>query len=163
MTSLQRQACLIGLTGALVLSTSGCDPYTYFNVHVAIDPAMDTDSQVIKDARTRRQIDACVVYVFADGQQIEEGKNLKTRNGIAEACQAPNTPLNVGILDYSTTRSSGKLKFTVAMKNLDSDVIAQGSTQEAAVNPGSVYPGTLEVLATPCGGSKPACEAISRP
>ncbi len=41
MTGLRRVACLIGSAVALFLSASGCSDYTYFNVHVTLDPSID--------------------------------------------------------------------------------------------------------------------------
>ena len=160
MTGLQRAACLIGSAAALVLSASGCDPYTYFNVHVTIDPVIDKDTV----NNPRQQISSCILYVFAGDQeldpnspcaaylsdgykQIEEGEDLK-RLGTVDACKAPITPLDVETLYYSTSRSSGILMFLVSMKALSGDVTVQCCSHDANVNPGQVL--TVELVAEPC-------------
>ena len=50
-----------------------------------LDPSIDDSTQ--------RQIDACVVYVFAGNEQIEGHKPLTKLSGAA-ACGSPNTGLD---------------------------------------------------------------------
>jgi hypothetical protein len=150
MTGLRRVVCLLGSTATLVLLASGCDPYTYFNVNVTMDP--NTPDQ------TRREIYRCTAYVLADGKQIEGGQILMQING-TEACRTPyagtdiNNPQNItydiGTMDYSTARSSGTIKFVVDMIEVNSPngITAQGSAQ-GNVNPGQVL--TLNLMASPC-------------
>jgi hypothetical protein len=149
MTGLWRAVCLLGSTATLVLLASGCDPYTYFNVNVTIDPSIPEP--------TRIQIDRCTAYVLADGKQIESGQTLMQLDG-TEACRAPyagtdvnnhqNITYNVGTMDYSTARSSGTIEFVVDMIEVDRTTItAQGSAQ-GNVNPGQVL--TLNLVATTC-------------
>jgi hypothetical protein len=143
MTGPQRVTCLVGLGAALVLSTSGCgDPYTYFNVHVTLQ---QSGSNLVDNA-TQRQIYSCLVYVLADGKQIENGTELRTLPGPV-ACKAPDTPLDVGTMDYSTKRSSGTLEFIINMKDTDGLVIVQGST-EGGVRSGQIV--SLDLVAETC-------------
>ena len=150
MTSLQRRACLIGLTGALVLSASGCDPYTYFNVHISIQKPQATNAV---DDLTQRQINACTVFVLADGKKIENPRTLTNFQG-TNRCLSPGTPEDLGTMDYSTTRSSGELQFIVSMYDSDTalssggKIIVQGTTT-GTVNPGHVQP-TLELVGKLC-------------
>jgi hypothetical protein len=150
MTALQRLACLIGLAAPLALSTSGCsDPYTYFNVDVKLDQSVDA-------VRTARQIASCIVYVLADGKQIEAGHDLDTIQGPA-ACKAPDTPVypnDIGTMDYSTIRSSGTIEFVVNMEDTTGAIIVQGSAQ-GGVKPSQII--QLELVGEPCGGTGSAC------
>lgn len=157
MTGLRRVVCLIGSAVALVLSASGCSDYTYFNVHVTIDPSI-----AVIDDTTQRNIDSCVVYVFAGNEQIEGHKVLTNINGTA-ACRAPKTGLDqygndtndIGTMDYSTARSSGSIRFFIDMESLDGKPTAQGSVQ-GNVNSGQVV--SLNLLAEPCGTT---CQDVS--
>lgn len=140
MTGLRRVACLIGSAAALVLSASGCTDYTYFNVHVTIDPAIDDNASI-----ARREIDSCVVYVLAGDKQIE-GWPLTNLDG-NPACSRDKTPLDVGTMDYSTARTSGTLTFIVDMLDLDRAVTVQGS-EPADIKVGRVL--SVNLIAKTC-------------
>ena len=143
MTGQQRLTRLAGLAAALLLSTSGCsDPYTYFNVHVTLEQQGST----LVDNATQRQIYSCLIYVLADGKQIEDGTELRTLPGPV-ACKAPDTPLDIGTMDYSSKRSSGTLEFIINMKDTDGLIIVQGST-EGGVRPGQIV--SLDLVAETC-------------
>jgi hypothetical protein len=154
MTGLRRVACLIGSAVALFLSTGGCSDYSYFNVHVTLDPSIDDTTQ--------RNIDSCVVYVFAGNEQIEGHKVLTNINGTA-ACRAPytgtddyhNDTNDIGTMDYSTARSSGSIRFFIDMESLDQKPSVQGSAQ-GNVNPGQVI--SLNLVAESCGTT---CQDVS--
>jgi hypothetical protein len=147
MTSRPRLAWLIGLATGLVLSTSGCDPYTYFNVDVSIN------TNTVPRA-TQRLVNACVVYVLADGKQIEKGRDLNTVEGPA-ACHSPDTPDHIGLLDYSTARSSGTVKFIINMIELNppNDITVQGSAEAAVKGGGAIV--TVPLVAEPCTSTCP--------
>ena len=155
MTGLRRLACLIGLAAPLALSTSGCsDPYTYFNVDVRLQ---QSGTNFVNN-NTQRQIAACVVYVLADGKQIENGQDLNTIQG-PSACKAPDTAANspdgdIGTMDYSTIRSSGTIKFIVNMEDTSNATIVQGSV-EGAVKPSQII--QLQLVGEPCGSGGTAC------
>ena len=155
MTALQRLACLIGLAAPLALSTSSCsDPYTYFNVDVSLQ---QSGTNFVNN-NTQRQIAACIVYVLADGKQIEAGQDLNTIQGPA-ACKAPDTAANsptgdIGTMDYSTIRSSGTIEFVVNMEDTTGAIIVQGSAQ-GGVKPSQII--QLELVGEPCGGTGSAC------
>jgi len=161
MTCLQRVACLVGSAAALVMSASGCDPYTYFNVHVTLQQ----QGANAVDSQTQNLISACKLFVLADGKLIENEQELKTIQG-PTACRHTLTPIDIGVLDYSTARTSGKLSFMVNMMDtadVSGSVIVQGTTQAEAVDPGHVEP-TLELVAGECGrGSQPACAPDPQP
>ena len=146
MTGLQRLACLIGLATVLLLSTSGCsDPYTYFNVHVTLQQ----QGTNFVNNNTERQIATCIVYVLASGKQIETGHELNTIQGPA-ACKAPDTPIDIGTMDYSTMKSSGTIKFIINMEDTANTIIVQGSA-EGAVKPSQIV--SLELVGEPCTGT----------
>jgi hypothetical protein len=151
MTRLQHMICLLGSAAALFLSTSGCSNYTYFNVHVKIDPAIDGDPQARINHTSLVDIAACGVFVKANGNKIEY-QDLVHEGG-ATACPSTKTPLDVGTMDYSTAASSGKLQFVVNMWDLGHALIAQGSV-EGAVNPGQIL--SLDLTAEQC--SKTTCD-----
>ena len=161
MNGLQRLACLIGSAAALVLSASGCDPYTYFNVHITIDPAIDNNGST-----TLREVDSCATYVFADGKQIEKGEVLTMLNG-THACKTPDTgkdasgiiTYDLGVMDYSSARSSGTIKFLINMQNLQNQSTVQGSG-EGPVSPGRGERNPVNVLikAEPCPNTCDTCQ-----
>lgn len=126
MTGLWRPVCLIGLAGALVLSSSGCTDYTYFNVHVSVDPSV-VDTSSLPTTPTLEQIDDCFFYVLdKSGRSIEgAGKELVTTESSkqgTQTCKLGYTNRDVGVLDYSTTRGSGTLTFLVSMTKYESTV-----------------------------------------
>jgi hypothetical protein len=134
----------IGLSGlaALLLSGSGCSDYTYFNVSVSLKPTGDN----YVDNSTQREINYCTVFVRHDGLLIEQGKDLRKIDG-TPACRAPDTPADVGVLDYSTAKQSGKIEFIINMDDTDHATTVQGSTS-ADVASGKVL--NLELVAAKC-------------
>ncbi|HJX65323.1 MAG TPA: hypothetical protein VJ860_15380 [Polyangia bacterium] len=158
MTNLSRVTCLLGLATALVVSTSGCDPYTYYNVHITFQLAGDN---FIKVPNTLNKIAACDISVYANDGTVPIETNIaiidRTQGRQVNACRgsetAKDTFPDLGILDYSTARSSGTLSFKVRMYDGPSpphNVIVEGSTDSVGVNPGHVLP-TVELVASPCG------------
>ena len=95
------------------------------------------------------------LYVFAGDKQIEKGEILTKLNGTA-ACGSPTTGTDkygnvtddIGVMDYSSARSSGTIKFFVTMNDLANQPTAQGSG-EAGVNPaaGEHHPVNVSVVA----------------
>jgi hypothetical protein len=154
MTTFSRVTCLVGLATALVISTSGCDPYTYYNVDVTLQ--QDGDNAV-SDPNTVMQFAGCDVSVYANDELIETGITLvqRTAGGHEGVCRGTETPRpNLGILDYSTARSSGTLKFKVniydqATAGPDQHIIVQGFTAAVPVSPGHVL-NTIPLVASPC-------------
>jgi len=155
MTSHMRVTCLIGLAAALVVSTSGCDPYTYYNIDVSLqnDPA---SNNTVKLPNTLNQILSCDVSVYASDSTspIEVGVELNERDkGPAHSpCRGKDTSFpELGILDYSTARTSGSLWFQVNIKDANKNIIIQGKTDHpVGVSPGNILP-TLFLVASPCG------------
>jgi hypothetical protein len=145
MTGLSRSACLTGLAAALVLSTSGCDPYTYFNVDVSLGSNV-TD-------QNRFDIVSCLVFVVDDstGKEIEH-TNLDKVEGPSACKDLVHNPTDpdIGVMDYSTTRSSGTLTFFVSMVDTAKSPIAQGSAS-AGVSPGKVL--SVDLVCNACGTS----------
>jgi hypothetical protein len=169
MTNLSRVTCLIGLATALVVSTSGCDPYTYYNVDVKLQ--QDGDNAV-SDPNTVMQFAGCDVSVYAnDGAvPIETGialiqRAVGTQVGVCRGTETPRPDL--GILDYSTARSSGTLKFEVniydrATAGPDRHIIVQGFTDAVPVSPGHVL-STITLVASPCGGPDNSSQPNQQP
>ena len=148
MTSPKRSLCLVGLAAALVLPTSGCTGYSYFNVHVSVDSNV-TD-------QTLAQVDNCFVYVFEGSSTIERQRELVTTENVpppgARECNFGKTPRDLGTLDYSTAKSGGTLKFLVTMTTPDTDPSKNVSMMDGSVEgpaKGGVI--SLELVATPCG------------
>jgi hypothetical protein len=138
----------------MVVSASACDPYTYFNVNVKIQESGDN---AVADPNTVMQFAGCDVSVYAnDGATpIETGIPLiqRTLGSRVGACRGLETPRpSLGILDYSTARSSGVLKFKVNIYDAPTpphNIIVQGYSENMAVSPGHVLP-TLDLVASPC-------------
>jgi len=142
MTSLHRSVYLIGLAAGLLLATSGCDPYTYFNVNVSLDSSVS--------AQDRFNVASCTVFVLEGGKKIENGQPLKTIAGPL-ACQ-PGTLSenpNIGVMDYSTARSSGTLQFFVSMLDTDPKPILEGSAN-MGVSPGHIL--SVDLVCKNCSG-----------
>ena len=150
MTTLARVTCLVGLATALVVSTSGCDPYTYYNVHIALK--IDGDNAV-KIPATQLKINDCDISVYASDSPnaIESGirLNQRTLGPKVSPCRGTETPVDLGILDYSTARSSGSLSFMVNIYDASTSVIIQGTTDPVAVSPGHILP-TIDLPVSPC-------------
>jgi hypothetical protein len=148
MTGLWRSACLVGLTAALALSTSGCSNYTYFNVDIKLDDSVDFNT-------TQKEIGYCSVFVLdaATDKRIEEKMPLTTTEG-SSACPPGLTGRDLGVMNYSTAKSSGTLRFFVDMTNQGVKVsfgsIVQGSV-DGAVKPGEII--SLVLSAEACGTS----------
>jgi hypothetical protein len=149
MTSPNRSVCLVGLAAALVLSTSGCSGYTYFNVHVSVDSNV-TD-------QTLAQVDNCYVRVLdASGNAIESSRELVTTENVpppgARECNFGKTPRDLGTLDYSTAKSGGTLRFLVYMTTPDTDP-SKSVTMLQGLADGSPRGGvtSLDLVAKPCG------------
>ena len=164
MTTLSRVTCLFGLATALVVSSSACDPYTYYNVDITVQ---DDGNNAVSDPNTVMQFAGCDVSVYADDELIETGITLvqRTAGGHVGVCRGTDTAggrppkgtyPDLGILDYSTARSSGSLKFKVniydqATAGPDQHIIVQGFTDAVPVSPGHVL-NTITLVASPCGG-----------
>jgi hypothetical protein len=151
MTTLSRVTCLVGLATALV-STSGCDPYTYYNIHIALK--VDGDNAV-KIPNTRDKINTCDISVYAGDSStaLESGipLNQRTLGPDVSPCRGTQTPTDLGILDYSTARSSGSLSFRVNVyDDTKTTIIIQGTTDPVAVSPGHILP-TIDLPISPCG------------
>jgi len=171
MTSHMRVTCLIGLAAALVVSTSGCDPYTYYNIDVSLqnDPA---SKNMVKLPNTLNQIGSCDVSVYASDSStaIEVGVELNERDKgpLHSPCRGKETSFpELGILDYSTARSSGSLKFKVniydqATAGPDQHIIVQGFTDAVPVSPGHVL-STITLVASPCGGPDNSSQPNQQP
>jgi hypothetical protein len=149
MTGLRHVACLIASAAALVLSASGCTDYTYFNVHVTIDPKIDNDTQ----NNPRDNINDCWAYVYINGTS-SEAQELRKLDG-NPACSAYKTPLDVGTMDYSTARSSGTIKFIVTMMDANKIPTVQGSAQ-ADVKVGQVL--SVDLVAEQCPKTCDTCD-----
>jgi hypothetical protein len=148
-----RVTCLIGLAAALVVSTSGCDPYTYYNIDVSLqnDPA---SNNMVKLPNTLNQIGSCDVSVYASDSStaIEVGVELNERDKgpLHSPCRGKETSFpELGILDYSTARTSGSLWFQVNIKDVNQNTIIQGKTDPVGVSPGKILP-TVFLVASPC-------------
>jgi hypothetical protein len=157
MTTLSRVTCLIGLATAFVVSTSGCDPYTYYNVHVTLQLQ---GNNAVKIPNTLDAIQTCDVSVYSTDSSaaIESGIALdqRTLGPKVSPCRGPDTPTDLGILDYSTARSSGSLSFRVNVYATNPDdtskliPIIQGTTNPVPVSPGHILP-TIDLPLSPCG------------
>jgi hypothetical protein len=157
MTTLSRVTCLIGLATALVVATSGCDPYTYYNVHVTLQLQGDN---AVKIPNTLDNIHTCDVSVYSTDSSaaIESAIALdeRTLGPQVSPCRGPDTPTDLGILDYSTARSSGSLSFRVNVWAPDTTdiskkaIIIQGTTTPVPVSPGHILP-TIDLSLSPCG------------
>jgi hypothetical protein len=88
----------------------------------------------------------------SDGAGLLEsiGLNQRTLGPYTSPCRGDKTPYpDLGILDYSTAKSSGSLTFKVNIYDGNKNIIVQGSTDPVAVNPGHVL-ATIPLVASPC-------------
>jgi hypothetical protein len=161
MTGLWRPVCLIGLAAALVLSSSGCTDYTYFNVNVRVDDSV-VDTSASAQIPALEQIEDCFVYVLdKSGRSIEgAGKELVTTESSKQGtrkCNHGNTSRELGVLDYSTTRGSGTLSFLVSMTKLDTQTNTTPTFLDGLVKAeGTVIKGAIyvDLVVTACKDPK---------
>lgn len=153
MTFIKRMLGFCGLTVALALA-SGCSDYTYFNVGVYLH--QDSGDDVI-DSKILGDMTSCTITVWAGNTQIEHATELTRAGGVNAICK-PNLQgvdtemaivddtkvMKIGVLDYSSARSSGEIEFKITVRKpagTDSgkgtEVIAQGR-KTAPVSSGKV-------------------------
>jgi hypothetical protein len=146
MTFIKRMLGLCGLTASLALA-SGCSDYTYFNVGVYLN--QDSGDNMV-DRPILEDMTTCTVAVYIGDNQIEHATELTTGGSANGICKpgfngqmgnVGNTKvMKVGVLDYSSARTSGEIKFTVTVLKPGGDkmdVMAQGSAS-ASVSSGKV-------------------------
>jgi hypothetical protein len=103
--------------------------YSYYNVHVLLDSSVDDV--------TRREIDSCRLQVANEAGTVLEDRALVKLSGAA-ACRAPETPYDIGTLDYSSCCGAGaQLDFGLVADGLDASPLAQG-TVAATCAPGQI-------------------------
>jgi hypothetical protein len=161
MTSFKKILGFCGLASALTLA-SGCSDYTYFNVDIGL--RITGDHRFTDDA-TIESIASCSIAVFKDGKQIEGSTPIRS-NGV-EVCRLGKTvesrkvkepwpndnngtatkTYDLGVLDYSSARDSGTLKFVVTMKNGERMEMAQGWA-EAKVGSGKIL--SVDLIVDSC-------------
>ncbi|HEX7597034.1 MAG TPA: hypothetical protein VF518_02405, partial [Polyangia bacterium] len=149
--------------------------YTYFNVQVLLN---QSGSNWV-ETKTQISISSCDLYVLYNGRRIEEPTKLRTLQG-AEACRPGKTgklpdsqgggddPNGVGTADYSTAKTSGKLKFIVDMvtpvptdaQGNSTVTIVQGSA-EGDASPGNVL--YLELVTAKCDFSACPIDQLCKP
>ena len=108
------------------------------------------------DSNTEDNIASCLIFVLADGKKIEDPKDLRKLDGTLAFPGAVNSVGDVGVLDYSTIRSSGTLQFIASMSDSGATpkVIVQGQVS-GDVKPSQII--SLELVASKCGDTSPAC------
>jgi hypothetical protein len=165
MTSFKQILGLCGLASALSLA-SGCSDYTYFNVDVGL--RISGDNRFTDDS-TIDSIASCSIAVFMGDTQIEGSTAIRS-NGV-DACRLnktatkddgrreikkpypndnngnPTQTYDLGVLDYSSARDSGTLKFVVTMKNAEKMDMAQGWV-EAKVGSGKIM--SVDLIVDSC-------------
>jgi len=165
MTFAKKTLGLCGLASVLALAGS-CSDYSYFNVDVGLRQMGDN----YIDTSTQHAIVSCTIAVFIGDKQIENSTRLN-ENG-ADVCKAGTTgdnaqkkvqkdrngtetkTLSLGVLDYSTARDGGKLKFVVTMRDDANTPIAQGWV-EGSVSSGKVT--GLDLVVDKCS-EKDGCD-----
>jgi len=144
MKSLQRMATFVGAAAALMLSV-GCGDYTYFNVSIKLK---DSGNNWVEPA-TQNQISNCMLTILYNGSRIEDEIKLTKIDG-TDACRGGQTPVDVGTMNYSTAKKSGKLQFIVSMyrSGINPPIIVQGSTEGPL--PPSENPKGIDLVAEKC-------------
>jgi hypothetical protein len=136
-TLFRNSLCAAGLA---LLGLSGCGPdYAIFKVHV-------------KSANPRNDIEACYMSIqdVGTGKMILDTAPLSKETGVdpsgaftlKQGCQGGVTPSDVGYFSYSTSRSSGTLRFTVIGTGNEVSKILQIRSAEAEVK---AYPPEISV------------------
>lgn len=149
MTFIKRMLGLCGLTATLALA-SGCSDYTYFNVGVYLH--QDSGDDII-DSKILGDMTSCAITVWVGDTQIERSTELTRAGGVNAICKpdlagvdtemaiVDNTKvMKIGVLDYSSARSSGELEFVITVRKPageNKEVIAQGRAT-AGVSSGKV-------------------------
>ncbi|MDX2019078.1 MAG: hypothetical protein SF187_02475 [Deltaproteobacteria bacterium] len=138
-------AMAAGVTGGAFLP--GCTEdteFAYFNVKVDIDPnSVDDD--------LRRKIASCGLFVTGDDNDQQ-----------TLPCTLNGVPYSLGVVDFSTSASRGKLVFTVKMLDLNREPIAVGSSSPVAIVPNTTTQTAVvavSVVPKEDGGVKPGADA----
>lgn len=129
--------CAVGFA---LLGLSGCGPdYAIFKVHVT-------------SASPRNDIEACYMTIedVGTGKLVLDTAPLSKETGVdssgaftlKQGCQGGVTPANVGYFSYSSSRSSGTLRFTVMGTGNDIGKVLQIRSAEAEVK---AYPPEIPV------------------
>jgi hypothetical protein len=158
MTFIKMMMGLCGLTATLTLA-GGCTDYTYFNVNVSLSQQDKTeqDRKEMIDSRILEDMDSCSIAAYSGGRLIEMPKELTKQDGVESICKpryyadidhvGDIKVMKVGVLDYSSARNSGDIKFLVTVTTGKPAVtIGQGSAV-AGVSPGKVLEVPLIVKA----------------
>lgn len=123
---------------AAMVGCSDDTEYAYFSINVKLSPAIDDD--------TRRTIAACSLTVEGDDTDF-----------VALPCRLNGVPYEVGTAEFSTNKTRGQLKFVAVMRNLNSEIIAQGESPLVAIVPNMLTATTItaELVSpvAPDGGS----------
>lgn len=130
------------VAAALAACATSCDEevtYTYINVAVTLDGEMVMDDELMQ------AIAGCAA--IAETPQRMDSADLRCVRGQLTA--------NLGTFQYTTTLSSGSVKFTVIMKGINDNALAQGSSEPVGIVPGQTISANLLVKAIPGAPRRP--------
>jgi hypothetical protein len=131
---MNRLAPAVLLTGALLVG--GCDKtatFSYFNIHVTLD---------------RTSIDDELLDLINGCAAVAETPARRDTTDLR--CVRHRVPNDLGVFQYTTTLTSGSIKFSVVMASYDGTAIAQGQIDPPlGIAPGMTVEGTLVVKAIP--------------
>ena len=138
----------LGLLAASAIGLGACGPdYALFKVHIQFQ------SKPQAAALTRTDLDKiayCQISIDDDaGKAVLENYPLKasTTNGSLHGCESSLTPADIGYFSYSTSRTSGSLKFTETSFDLSDTPLERGSASGTVKSWPPEVP--VEIVATP--------------
>ena len=109
-------APLAGLLGLASLSACADEvTYAYFTIQVDIDRATVSDD-------LRRKIASCGIFVTGDDT-----------DQFPLPCTLNSVPYNLGLVDFSSSRPRGTVKFTATMFDLNRNKLAEGTSLPAGI------------------------------
>lgn len=112
------------LAGLVALGLSGCDDgssvtYSYFLVPVTID---------------RQSVDEDLLALVAHcGAEAHVGTR---RDGVDLRCVRGRIPYELGKFEYTTTQTSGAVRFVVELFGINHNPLARGESMPAGIVPG---------------------------
>lgn len=127
---------------ALAFTLAGCSgdvTYTYFNVAVTLDQEMVMDEELME------LIAGCAA--LAETPERTDSATLR--------CVRGGLMMDLGTFQYTTTLTSGSIKFTVVMSGINNNPLARGESAPVGIAPGKTISASLVVKPIPGAPRRP--------
>jgi hypothetical protein len=127
-----RRAGLLLALAILPACSDKAVTYSYFLVSAKLDPAT-------VPFELRDQIETCAIY--ADTPLREDAADLH--------CRRHQVMNDLGTFEYTTTLTSGAIKFVLVVSDYNQQVVARGESTPIDIDPGKTAMGSVVAVAVP--------------